>query len=157
MRTVIPSIVAFERHVVRGIVEIPLLRNARIRGRKIKSWDPVALVQRKQFGNVQPRHAATAGSRPVPQKQVIVAVKTNEELRGKIGRYRVNNVKHAVVNGVFLCCIAHERHRILAKQTVGPVEYRGVLGEAKRSEEHTSELQSLTNLVCRLLLEKKKN
>src|SRR5438093_3752262 len=27
---------------------------------------------------------------------------------------------------------------------------------AKRSEEHTSELQSLTNLVCRLLLEKKK-
>src|SRR5262249_60110670 len=28
---------------------------------------------------------------------------------------------------------------------------------ARRSEEHTSELQSLTNLVCRLLLEKKKN
>src|SRR5437016_8766326 len=31
---------------------------------------------------------------------------------------------------------------------------RGV-GGAVRSEEHTSELQSLTNLVCRLLLEKK--
>src|SRR2546427_599260 len=29
--------------------------------------------------------------------------------------------------------------------------------EAKRSEEHTSELQSQSNLVCRLLLEKKKN
>src|SRR5262249_58394072 len=28
--------------------------------------------------------------------------------------------------------------------------------EPSRSEEHTSELQSLTNLVCRLLLEKKK-
>src|SRR5437016_12816053 len=28
--------------------------------------------------------------------------------------------------------------------------------EEPRSEEHTSELQSLTNLVCRLLLEKKK-
>src|SRR5262249_60888719 len=28
---------------------------------------------------------------------------------------------------------------------------------SRRSEEHTSELQSLTNLVCRLLLEKKKN
>src|SRR5437016_8363488 len=28
--------------------------------------------------------------------------------------------------------------------------------EVDRSEEHTSELQSLTNLVCRLLLEKKK-
>src|SRR5690606_39317856 len=29
-------------------------------------------------------------------------------------------------------------------------------GEAERSEEHTSELQSRENLVCRLLLEKKK-
>src|SRR5829696_10542265 len=29
--------------------------------------------------------------------------------------------------------------------------------QGRRSEEHTSELQSLTNLVCRLLLEKKKN
>src|SRR5437016_6975758 len=29
--------------------------------------------------------------------------------------------------------------------------------EVLRSEEHTSELQSLTNLVCRLLLEKKKS
>src|SRR2546430_10110444 len=28
---------------------------------------------------------------------------------------------------------------------------------AQRSEEHTSELQSQSNLVCRLLLEKKKN
>src|SRR5438046_8476622 len=34
----------------------------------------------------------------------------------------------------------------------------GVRGPAGlRSKEHTSELQSLTNLVCRLLLEKKKN
>src|SRR5205085_8564178 len=30
------------------------------------------------------------------------------------------------------------------------------LGEFRRSEEHTSELQSQSNLVCRLLLEKKK-
>src|ERR1019366_10798608 len=29
-------------------------------------------------------------------------------------------------------------------------------GPSIRSEEHTSELQSLTNLVCRLLLEKKR-
>src|SRR5438093_6337980 len=32
----------------------------------------------------------------------------------------------------------------------------GIVSAAERSEEHTSELQSLTNLVCRLLLEKKK-
>src|SRR5688572_32074319 len=30
------------------------------------------------------------------------------------------------------------------------------VGDAVRSEEHTSELQSQSNLVCRLLLEKKK-
>src|SRR5438093_6553268 len=34
--------------------------------------------------------------------------------------------------------------------------YRDRLVVRRRSEEHTSELQSLTNLVCRLLLEKKK-
>src|SRR3989475_3248385 len=31
----------------------------------------------------------------------------------------------------------------------------GILARAARSEEHTSELQSQSNLVCRLLLEKK--
>src|SRR2546430_9709802 len=38
-------------------------------------------------------------------------------------------------------------------------QYRGELPRRKvadRSEEHTSELQSQSNLVCRLLLEKKK-
>src|SRR5437016_10976474 len=40
---------------------------------------------------------------------------------------------------------------------VGADRTRGLdfLFGALRSEEHTSELQSLTNLVCRLLLEKK--
>src|SRR5438093_4172586 len=34
---------------------------------------------------------------------------------------------------------------------------RARVRRVRRSEEHTSELQSLTNLVCRLLLEKKKS
>src|SRR5438552_14628859 len=44
-----------------------------------------------------------------------------------------------------------------------PADYRnlvdrevGVLDQRRRSEEHTSELQSPDHLVCRLLLEKKK-
>src|SRR5438093_7971130 len=37
------------------------------------------------------------------------------------------------------------------------LDLRGNRGGLLRSEEHTSELQSLTNLVCRLLLEKKKD
>src|SRR2546425_5978416 len=39
----------------------------------------------------------------------------------------------------------------------GPRDSGGVRLEAGRSEEHTSELQSLAYLVCRLLLEKKKD
>src|SRR2546429_2502797 len=35
--------------------------------------------------------------------------------------------------------------------------YQGFQSETHRSEEHTSELQSRLHLVCRLLLEKKKN
>ena len=35
-------------------------------------------------------------------------------------------------------------------------ENQAIVESLYRSEEHTSELQSLTNLVCRLLLEKKK-
>src|SRR5438093_7270767 len=45
------------------------------------------------------------------------------------------------------------RHR--ARERPGRKDVR-LLPAGVRSEEHTSELQSLTNLVCRLLLEKKK-
>src|SRR5256885_8691640 len=38
-----------------------------------------------------------------------------------------------------------------------PVDEKHDVGRNSRSEEHTSELQSPCNLVCRLLLEKKKN
>src|SRR5438093_12968863 len=37
-----------------------------------------------------------------------------------------------------------------------PISFSTAALGGDRSEEHTSELQSLTNLVCRLLLEKKK-
>src|SRR2546430_11489050 len=40
---------------------------------------------------------------------------------------------------------------------VWPVGWHFRCREWNRSEEHTSELQSQSNLVCRLLLEKKKN
>src|SRR5436309_12539207 len=39
---------------------------------------------------------------------------------------------------------------------VGEPDGEHPLGQGERSEEHTSELQSRENLVCRLLLEKKK-
>src|SRR2546425_9544370 len=45
----------------------------------------------------------------------------------------------------------HGAPHVLQRQTVGDD-----LEDTGRSEEHTSELQSLAYLVCRLLLEKKK-
>src|SRR5690606_41137067 len=47
-----------------------------------------------------------------------------------------------------------QRHQVDRGQGVGA---DGVDVAQVRSEEHTSELQSRENLVCRLLLEKKKN
>src|SRR2546426_7627616 len=47
------------------------------------------------------------------------------------------------------------RRRLVLQESRQP-EHGGVLSLRERSEEHTSELQSPCNLVCRLLLEKKK-
>src|SRR2546425_9240482 len=51
-------------------------------------------------------------------------------------------------------CRAVRRRQVPAR--VGPVGEPAPLWNEVRSEEHTSELQSLAYLVCRLLLEKKK-
>src|SRR2546425_3142109 len=48
-------------------------------------------------------------------------------------------------------------YRLMIAQRIKHSEKVEILGDdGKRSEEHTSELQSLAYLVCRLLLEKKK-
>src|SRR5437016_9480824 len=57
---------------------------------------------------------------------------------------------------------SHHQALHTAEVGKGALEAPHLVGVAERvephdrSEEHTSELQSLTNLVCRLLLEKKK-
>src|SRR5256885_4383581 len=54
-----------------------------------------------------------------------------------------------VASGAITCVLTPEL-------TEGPYYIAGEK-QRRRSEEHTSELQSPCNLVCRLLLEKKKN
>src|SRR5688572_31540586 len=44
---------------------------------------------------------------------------------------------------------------LVARDLVGRHQHAAILLQLQRSEEHTSELQSQSNLVCRLLLEKK--
>src|SRR5690606_8964715 len=51
---------------------------------------------------------------------------------------------------------AGRRYRVRVAQGAGEGPPRLVVSRTERSEEHTSELQSRENLVCRLLLEKKK-
>src|SRR2546426_2219482 len=56
--------------------------------------------------------------------------------------------------------VAEQRVRlrgVAARGQIEPEEAVQRAGVGVRSEEHTSELQSPCNLVCRLLLEKKKN
>src|SRR5690606_41092756 len=48
------------------------------------------------------------------------------------------------------------RKTVAGLLNVSPAEIFFTSGGTERSEEHTSELQSRENLVCRLLLEKKK-
>src|SRR5438034_8083485 len=53
----------------------------------------------------------------------------------------------------------HQAVLPIDSESLGAFSYRGGLGPPphnRRSEEHTSELQSHSDLVCRLLLEKKK-
>src|SRR5438270_4086140 len=47
-------------------------------------------------------------------------------------------------------------HRMRVEVHAAQVDHPRQAGGVVRSEEHTSELQSQSNLVCRLLLEKKK-
>src|SRR2546425_6157205 len=81
---------------------------------------------------------------PVDLSAALKSVGGNEELLGELVKIfleelprRLDAVRHAVSRG-------------------DTEESRRIAHSLKRSEEHTSELQSLAYLVCRLLLEKKK-
>src|SRR5688572_31517779 len=63
---------------------------------------------------------------------------------------------HEVALELFARTSGVERVVALVEQGGGRARFRQFLVLHSRSEEHTSELQSQSNLVCRLLLEKKK-
>src|SRR5688572_32459801 len=71
-----------------------------------------------------------------------------------LGRELVQRLLRAELRGV--AATVRDHHHL---DGLDPIRRVGeqVLLEKGRSEEHTSELQSQSNLVCRLLLEKKKN
>src|SRR5437016_9963148 len=75
---------------------------------------------------------------------------------GASGRCRLGRGSHFGEGGSLENRRRHSRS-VSGRTATGAGKGRGKRQSGSdRSEEHTSELQSLTNLVCRLLLEKKK-
>src|SRR5437016_6528172 len=68
-----------------------------------------------------------------------------------------SNIFHGIFTWIRRSVDATARPILLSPTAKKPeLKLQDFATNAGRSEEHTSELQSLTNLVCRLLLEKKK-
>src|SRR2546430_6806393 len=65
--------------------------------------------------------------------------------------FRSESLAHRLVDPTLLLGVALGIELVDGDDALGPAG-----DEGERSEEHTSELQSQSNLVCRLLLEKKK-
>src|SRR5256885_5651929 len=74
-----------------------------------------------------------------------------EEISAK---QHAENEQQAAANAEVATVFAADQRFVIDPSLEGQL---GIGRAAKRSEEHTSELQSPCNLVCRLLLEKKKN
>src|SRR5437016_2293357 len=93
------------------------------------------------------------------------AARARDELRAASAvDDRAGEAAYPASRGMGIAPIRARSLRNLSSQTLAPPARphlpmrRGMLcSRCARSEEHTSELQSLTNLVCRLLLEKKNN
>src|SRR5690554_7282127 len=71
---------------------------------------------------------------------IVIASVIAGSATAKLGRTSVTSVSHVITPSSTICAIS----RVVMVLVV------------ERSEEHTSELQSRPHLVCRLLLEKKK-
>src|SRR5205814_10279985 len=68
-----------------------------------------------------------------------------------------DHVTHGSMNMAAMTCAMVRMRKIdIEKIDNTPMKWRVIFTRGGRSEEHTSELQSLRHLVCRLLLEKKK-
>src|SRR5206468_13004956 len=107
-------------------------------GRELVDTRPLLIVQGECSSTRPPRSSAAllSGSRPP-----IFFLMTRPPPRSTLFPYTT----------LFRSLLQHQAgHRVVRRRG------RGHPGPDARSEEHTSELQSRSDLVCRLLLEKKK-
>src|SRR2546427_8517990 len=97
----------------------------------------------------------------IANSQVIEGrVKERELDLGIVGGHTVGRGEECLAAGLLdeLVLVVPSGHRWAKRRDIAPLRppMPGRDNEDQRSEEHTSELQSQSNLVCRLLLEKKK-
>src|SRR2546430_9464490 len=67
----------------------------------------------------------------------------------------VAKIARRLIDSLTTTTSPRNREEMAAQARARAVERFGAISSRFRSEEHTSELQSQSNLVCRLLLEKK--
>src|SRR5256886_2254024 len=123
-----------------ALVLLPLLNDLRaVRGNALLSEGTLLLLNLKSDQQAQPQ-ATAPGEAPMTIEHWARRLRARYQV-GLIGWIRGERLEQ---NLAILGAVARKLEQIATRQPVF------------RSEEHTSELQSQSNLVCRLLLEKKK-
>src|SRR2546430_12137225 len=117
--------------------------------------DRLAQLPQREIAALPVRHAGRAAA-----LGDFFSVKGERTARVRLeGDLRLAEGMGAGMTGGELVVEGHAGRDVGVAMTGGAIEGRGDAGDnagGARSEEHTSELQSQSNLVCRLLLEKKK-
>src|SRR5256886_6325391 len=98
----------------------------------------------------QRRPARTMSHRP----RITRSGRSGVDMETSLIEYATTSAKHAIASAA----VIHPNGRVSTPVSahIFPIVHHQMPRTNNRSEEHTSELQSQSNLVCRLLLEKKK-
>src|SRR2546422_806056 len=118
-----------------------------------------------------PAYAVTAGTVLYQGKDLLAMAPEARAREGVFLAFQYPVAIRGITNAYFLRSAVNAIRKYRGEEEFGPVEFMDALAEKLqaigwddsylsrpvRSEEHTSELQSRLHLVCRLLLEKKKN
>src|SRR5262249_60503312 len=110
-------------------------------------WWTDGVIHRAGGGGGPQVSMAASESGASPSAQESVSLEPGKPIERELSGGQSHFYKITMISGQYL-------RVTVSQQGIDALER---LPAGTRSEEHTSELQSLTNLVCRLLLEKKKN
>src|SRR2546427_1616506 len=105
----------------------------------------LALLLGSTSGDTLSGRITDSDGAPVPSATVLISELHRVATSGADGAFRLADVPP----GEYTLIVRHVGFAPFARAVA-------VRGPTTRSEEHTSELQSQSNIVCRLLLEKKK-